>query len=232
MALRLVALALPAVLGSRHIQSLYGKGGYDSGGKWLAEDVGAPQKSMAQILGEVGHYNEKLRRPVDALVIFHLEDCPFCQIELGTVEYSYDNHEIFNLTGVRPFHLFVDTEGPGNLTSSYCIDHPDCIEEAKTYLGVDVTAIKGFPTTYFYDSKGEGAEVGDTPCGVAVRGASLDVNCAYWNSTVIKNCAAGETDMSNWICNLKTVDPAPPPLPPSTGCAMPETAWERCRKSD
>lgn len=227
--LRLIlSLLVGACAASRHVQSLYGKGGYDdalNGSK--AMYLRAENKTMPEILSETGNYDAAMERPKNALVVFHLENCPFCQIELGTIEYSYDHHQIFNVTKIQPFHVLVGPEGPVGPGLTFCLDHPDCVAASIKYLGVDVTAIRRFPTTFYYDNEGVGHDTSDTICADMVRSAST-ISCAYWNSTVIAQCANGENAMSNWICNLKTGAPALPPPPPSTFCAMPKTAWERC----
>ena len=208
----LVALALggPAPKTPDHITSLFD---------------GPKSKDMPTILG--GHWDAAKKAPVNALVIFHLEHCGFCNIEMGTIEYSYAHHQIMNKTGVAPFHVQVESEGPPDPGSAFCAQNPACVKAANEYLRVNVTALTSFPTTYFYDGDGVGRDASDTPCGIAVRGAST-FDCSFDTPEAIKACAGGEEDLSNWLCNLKTGTAAPAPPPPSASCAVPGTAWERC----
>lgn len=162
-------------------------------------------------------------KPVNALVIFHLDNCVFCEMTLGTILYNFKNENIFGLTGIQPYQVLVDGEGkkvPGHV---YCKDDASCTQQAKETLDVDVTALTSFPTAYFYDSAGKvTAQVGDTPCGIAVR-RDADSRCT---SRDITHCSLASNDMDNWVCNLHKKPAAPTDC--KTGSS---SAWQRCKSS-
>lgn len=174
--------------------------------------------SMASILEE--HGNLANGKPTNMLVVFHLENCVFCEMTLGTILYNFGHDNIFNRTAIQPYQILVSYEGQPVAGHSYCQGNPSCIEEAKKLLGVDVSAITSFPSEYFYNKNGESKRVGDTACGIAVRG-DADSRCT---STDLSHCADASVALDNWICNMYLSNS------PSQDCSGID--WKRCESSD
>lgn len=175
--------------------------------------------SMVEILGK--HGNMHGGKPVNALVLFHLDACFFCEVELGTMIYNFAHDNIFNLTGVQPYMLLMNYEGKPVPGHAYCQSDQKCADQAMAVLDVNVSGITAFPTAFFYDASGVvRAQVGNSPCGIAVRRDS-DSDCSR---TKVSSCAAAQEDMNNWVCNLHE------PGSKITTCAdSQDTSWHRCR---
>ena len=105
-----------------------------------------PDTSMRTQLG--AHFQDG--HPVNALVVFHLEGCVFCEITMGTMLYDTTHDGALNATGIQPFKLLVDAEGTPNGTFTFCSGSADCVAQSKKILGVDPAALTSFPTTYYY----------------------------------------------------------------------------------
>ena len=168
-----------------------------------------PDTSMRTQLG--AHFQDG--HPVNALVVFHLEGCVFCEITMGTMLYDTTHDGALNATGIQPFKLLVDAEGTPNGTFTFCSGSADCVAQSKKVLGVDPAALTSFPTTYYY--------VSDTKCGIAVR-RDGPAGCAPATAAA---CAPAANDLSNWVCNAATKDA-------ETDCAAASPAWERCAKKN
>ena len=168
--------------------------------------------SMKEILGA----NLQDGKPVNALVVLHLEGCVFCDITMGTLLYDMRNTGVLNATKIRPFSLLVDVESGS--AAVLCTDHPDCVAQSKSILGVDLTAVTSFPTTMYYDASGARADVSDTPCGIAVRKDGPG-SC---KPSQVDACQPAADDLADWACNLHTKNE-------TTDCATGASkAWERC----
>merc|ERR1712217_250502 len=140
-------------------------------------------------------------KPVNALVIFHLDGCVFCEMTLGTVKYNFAHEDIFTATGIQPYQVLVSAEGQPVGDHVYCADDVQCIKEADEVLGANVSSFRSFPTTYFYAADGKIVpDAGVTKCGIAVRG-DADRRCT---STDLAHCDTASNDMDNWVCNLHT----------------------------
>merc|ERR1712118_630659 len=121
--------------------------------------------------------NEQLQSPVNALVVFHMDGCYFCEITLGSILYNYAHEDIFSLTGVQAFQVLASWEGyPSegskdyNQSHVYCENDSECPSQAQSTLGVNVKGLTSFPTTAFYSAEGkQTAKAGLPACGIAVR---------------------------------------------------------------
>lgn len=132
--------------------------------------------------------------------------------------YDQGHDGVLNATHIQPFHVLVSAESTPGTNLTFCADEPDCVSQSKTYLGVDVTQLKSFPSTFYYGAKGSsGWDASDTKCGIAVRGDGSG-DCSPDAS---ENCAASANALSNWICNLSANSNA-------TDCSAPSDAWKRC----
>ena len=176
-----------------------------------------PDTSMRTQLG--AHFQDG--HPVNALVVFHLEGCVFCEITMGTMLYDTTHDGALNATGIQPFKLLVDAEGTPNGTFTFCSGSADCVAQSKKVLGVDPAALTSFPTTYYYDAAGAASDVSDTKCGIAVR-RDGPAGCA---PATAEACAPAANDLSNWVSNAATKDA-------ETDCAAASPAWERCAKKN
>lgn len=172
--------------------------------------------SMAAMLQTHGSWKDG--KPANALVLFHLDGCLFCEMTLGTMLYNFGHENIFGATGVQPYQIRVAYEGTPVAGHTYCQHEAACEAQASATLGVNVSALTGFPSSFYFDGLGAFSQVGDTPCGIAVR-RDADAKCSSSNLT---RCEDGSNDLDNWVCNLHTSG-APP-----TTCKTPSTAWKRC----
>ncbi|KAH8051835.1 hypothetical protein JL721_11060 [Aureococcus anophagefferens] len=147
-----------------------------------------PDTSMRTQLG--AHFQDG--HPVNALVVFHLEGCVFCEITMGTMLYDTTHDGALNATGIQPFKLLVDAEGTPNGTFTFCSGSADCVAQSKKILGVDPAALTSFPTTAITD----GRRRGDVRhgCGIAVR-RDGPAGCAPATAAA---CAPAANDLSNW----------------------------------
>ncbi|KAH8057124.1 hypothetical protein JL722_6765 [Aureococcus anophagefferens] len=96
-----------------------------------------PDTSMRTQLG--AHFQDG--HPVNALVVFHLEGCVFCEITMGTMLYDTTHDGALNATGIQPFKLLVDAEGAPNGTFTFCSG--SALRRAvEKILGVDPAALR------------------------------------------------------------------------------------------
>lgn len=171
--------------------------------------------SMVSILKSHGNFVDG--KPTNMLVVFHLDGCVFCEMTLGTIMYNFKHENIFRQTGVQPYQILVSPEGEPVVGHTYCQGSPSCIKEANEVLGINVSAITDFPTEYFYDANGKVKQVGNMPCGIAVRG-DADRRCTSKDLTY---CSEASIELDNWVCNMYSGKPS------CSECTCDD--WKRCQ---
>ena len=136
--------------------------------------------------------------------------------------YNMGAEDIFSRTGVVPYKLLVEAEGKPKPGLAFCQGDKFCEKQVLDVLGVNLTTVRGFPTSMYFDGEGSSTyECGNTACGVAVR---KDGDVRHCKPTNLTACGGiGNNDLSNWVCNLHTGEVA-------TNCTGDlSTAWKRCK---
>jgi len=156
-----------------------------------------PESNMTSIFHDHGALGAKGVQ--DALVVFHLDGCYFCEVTLGSLMYEMAQPDsVLNKLEIHPFQLLVDHEGNPDPSHTYCTDTPACLQQAQTLMGVSVGNLTSFPAIQFWNPDSNHHDVSDTKCGIAIRGNAPD-GCS---STAPEKCAALRNTVSNWACGM------------------------------